>query len=49
MKNIVMKPCKFLKEHIHLINLLNKSKNQKILRESMKQTKEVMEYLQKLK
>jgi hypothetical protein len=49
MKNIVMKPCEFLKEHIHLINLLSKSKNKKMLRESEKQTREVMEYLRKLK
>ena len=43
-----MKVCEFLKEHIHLINLLSKSRNKKMLRESEKQTKEVLNYLQKL-
>jgi hypothetical protein len=44
-----MRTCEFLKEHIHLINLLNKSRNKKLLREAEKQTKEVMKYLKKLK
>ncbi len=48
MKNIVMKPCKFLKEHISLIKLLNSSKNPKFIKEANSQTKEVLKYLNKL-
>jgi hypothetical protein len=49
MKNITMKPCKFLKEHIHLINLLSKSKDKKLLKEALEQTQEVLKYLKKIK
>ena len=48
MKNIVMKPCKFLKEHISIIKLLNSSKNPKFIKEANSQTREVLKYLNKL-
>lgn len=48
MKNIIMKPCKFLKEHISLIKLLNSSKNPKFVKEAKSQTREVLNYLNKL-
>ncbi len=44
-----MKTCEFLKEHLHLINLLNTSKDKQFKKEANKQLKEVMEYLKKLK
>ena len=48
MKNIVMKPCEFVKEHIQLIKLLNSSKQKKFLKQADKQTKEVLKYLKNL-
>jgi hypothetical protein len=44
-----MNKCKFLKEHIKLIKLLNSSKNKKFIKEANEQTKEVLKYLKNLK